>query len=91
MPDLPFRVRLDEILPVKQAARQLPAALGRIERGEVDQLVLTRRNAPRAVIVSVERFERLVRLEVLEQHRLSDAEVDRLVTDLADEHSEWRS
>jgi hypothetical protein len=56
-----FRVRLDEILPTKQAARTLPQELGRIERGEVEQLVLTTRNNPRAVIVSVSRFEELLR------------------------------
>jgi hypothetical protein len=56
-----FRVRLDEILPTKQAARTLPQELGRLERGEVEQLVLTTRNNPRAVIVSVNRFDELVR------------------------------
>jgi PHD/YefM family antitoxin component YafN of YafNO toxin-antitoxin module len=58
-----FRVRLDEIVPTKQAARALPQELGRLERGEVDQLVLTTRNTPRAVVLSVERFDRLVRSE----------------------------
>jgi PHD/YefM family antitoxin component YafN of YafNO toxin-antitoxin module len=58
-----FRVRLDEIVPTKQAARSLPKELGRLERGEVEQLVLTTRNTPRAVVLSVERFDRLVRSE----------------------------
>jgi hypothetical protein len=58
-----FRVRFDEILPTKQAARTLPQELGRLERGEVDQLVLTTRNTPRAVIVSVDRFDQLTRDE----------------------------
>jgi PHD/YefM family antitoxin component YafN of YafNO toxin-antitoxin module len=58
-----FRVRLDEIVPTKQAARALPKELGRLERGEVDQLVLTTRNTPRAVVLSVERFDHLVRSE----------------------------
>jgi PHD/YefM family antitoxin component YafN of YafNO toxin-antitoxin module len=58
-----FRVRLDEIVPTKQAARALPKELGRLERGEVDQLVLTTRNTPRAVLVTVERFDELTRNE----------------------------
>ncbi len=58
-----FRVRLDEILPTKQAARALPQELGRLERGEVEQLVLTTRNTPRAVLLSVERFDQLMRNE----------------------------
>jgi PHD/YefM family antitoxin component YafN of YafNO toxin-antitoxin module len=58
-----FRVRLDEIVPTKQAARALPKELGRLERGEVDQLVLTTRNTPRAVLLSVERFDQLIRSE----------------------------
>lgn len=58
-----FRVRLDEIVPTKQAARALPKELDRLERGEVDQLVLTTRNAPRAVIVSVDRFDQLIQQE----------------------------
>jgi hypothetical protein len=58
-----FRVRFDEILPTKQAARSLPKELSRLERGEVEQLVLTTRNTPRAVIVSVDRFDQLTRGE----------------------------
>ncbi len=58
-----FRVRLDEILPTKQAARALPQELGRLERGEVEQLVLTTRNTPRAVLLSVERFDQLMQIE----------------------------
>lgn len=58
-----FRVRLDEIVPSKQAARALPKELGRLERGEVDQLVLTTRNTPRAVLLTVERFDELIRSE----------------------------
>jgi hypothetical protein len=54
-----FRFRLDEILPTKQAARELPKHLRRLERGEVEQLVLTTRNQPRAVLITPERFDRL--------------------------------
>lgn len=58
-----FRVRMDELLPTKQAARALPQELSRLERGEVDQLVLTTRNTPRAVMLTPERFDELVRCE----------------------------
>jgi hypothetical protein len=61
--EMEFRVRLDEILPTKQAARALPQELGRLERGEVDQLVLTTRNTPRAVMLTPERFDQLLRGE----------------------------
>jgi hypothetical protein len=54
---------MDELLPTKQAARALPQELGRLERGEVDQLVLTTRNTPRAVLLTPERFDELVRSE----------------------------
>ena len=55
-----LRVRLDELLPVKTAARALPAAMARLERGEVEHLILTRRNEPRAVLLTVERYEQLL-------------------------------
>ncbi len=58
-----FRVRLDEILPTKTAARRLPQELTRLERNEVDQLVLTTRNTPRAVIISVGRYDELLLAE----------------------------
>ncbi len=55
-----LRVRLDEILPSRTAARELPQALDRLERGEAEQLVITRRNEPRAVLVTVERYQQLL-------------------------------
>jgi PHD/YefM family antitoxin component YafN of YafNO toxin-antitoxin module len=55
-----MKIRLDELLPVKEAARTLPSQLDRLESGEADQLVLTRRNQARAVLVTVERFEQLL-------------------------------
>ena len=66
-----FRVRLDEIVPTKQAARALPQQLDRLESGEVDQLVLTTRNNPRAVLVTVERFDELVRNQSGSEGRLA--------------------
>lgn len=66
-----FRVRLDEIVPAKQVARALPQQLDRLESGEVDQLVLTTRNNPRAVVVTVERFDELVRNQSPSEGRLA--------------------
>lgn len=55
-----LRVRLDELLPIKTAAQGLPAALRRLDAGEAQQLVITRRNAPCAVLITVERYEALL-------------------------------
>jgi hypothetical protein len=55
-----LRVRLDELLPTKIAARTLPQALARLESGDAEQLVLTTRNQPRAVLITVERYEQLL-------------------------------
>jgi hypothetical protein len=55
-----LRVRLDELLPTKTAARTLPQAIARLERGEAEHLVLTTRNQPRAVLITVERYEQLL-------------------------------
>jgi prevent-host-death family protein len=55
-----LRVGLDEILPSKTAARELPQALERLERGEAEQLVITRRSVPRAVLITLERYEQLL-------------------------------
>ncbi len=56
-----LRVAFDEILPIKEAARTLPRALDRLDRGHVEQLVITRRNTPRAVLIATERYEELLR------------------------------
>lgn len=45
-------VRLDQLVPVKQAAQTLPALLRRIEEGE-GPLILTRRGKPKAMIVAL--------------------------------------
>jgi prevent-host-death family protein len=55
-----LRVSLDEIVPIKQAVRALPRALDRLERSETAHLVITRRNQPRAVLISLERYELLL-------------------------------
>jgi antitoxin (DNA-binding transcriptional repressor) of toxin-antitoxin stability system len=55
-----LRVRLDELLPAKTAARELPRALRRLESGEAEQLVITNRNEPRAVLITLQRYEQLL-------------------------------
>lgn len=55
-----LRVSFDEILPSKTAARDLPGALDRLEQGAAEHLVITRRNEPRAVLITVERYEQLL-------------------------------
>jgi prevent-host-death family protein len=55
-----LRVRLDEIVPVKTAARELPQVLDRLSADDVEHLVITRRNEPRAVLLSVERYTALL-------------------------------
>ena len=58
-----MRVRLDEIIATKEAARTLPSALERLDSGDADQLVITRRNTPRAVLITVECYEQLLEAE----------------------------
>jgi prevent-host-death family protein len=60
---LKLRVGLDELLPTKTAARELPQVLDRLEEGSVDQMVITRRSVPRAVLISIERYEELLSAE----------------------------
>jgi PHD/YefM family antitoxin component YafN of YafNO toxin-antitoxin module len=57
---LNIRVKLDELLPTKAAARSLPQALNRLESGDAEHLVLTTRNVARAVLITVERYEQLL-------------------------------
>lgn len=56
-----LRVKLDEILASKDAARTLPSIIDRLERDEAEHVVITRRNRPRAVLVKLERYEELLR------------------------------
>jgi antitoxin (DNA-binding transcriptional repressor) of toxin-antitoxin stability system len=55
-----LRVRLDELLPAKTAARALPQALRRLETGDAEQLVITNRNEPRAALITLQRYEELL-------------------------------
>ena len=56
-----LRIALDELLPATSAARELPQALDRLERGEVEQFVITKRNEPRAALVSSRQVPRAPR------------------------------
>jgi prevent-host-death family protein len=55
-----LHVRLDELLPAKTAARELPQALRRLQTGDAQQLVITNRNEPRAVLITIQRYEELL-------------------------------
>lgn len=55
-----LRVGLDEILPSKEAARALPQVIDRLESGDAEHFVITRRNKPRAVLVTIERYQQLL-------------------------------
>jgi len=55
-----LRAALDELLPVKTAAQSLPRQLQRLQAGEVEHLILTRRNKPCGVLITVERYEELL-------------------------------
>jgi prevent-host-death family protein len=57
-----LRVSFDEILPSKTAARELPQAIVRLEQGQAEQLVITNRNVPRAVLITVDRYEQLLKI-----------------------------
>lgn len=56
-----LRVGLDELLPTKMAARQLPQAITRLRAGDAEQFVITRRSEPHAVLITIERYEQLLR------------------------------
>ena len=58
-----LRVTLDEILPIKEAARALPRVLDRLERDEAEHFVITRRSKPMAVLVGLDRYQALLRAE----------------------------
>jgi prevent-host-death family protein len=56
-----LRVYLDELLPIKEAARSLSQAVERLENRDAEQLIITRRSKPSAVILGVDRYEALLR------------------------------
>lgn len=58
-----IRVSLDEILPIKEAARTLPRAVDRLESAETSLFVITRRSRPTAVLIALDRFRELLQFE----------------------------
>jgi PHD/YefM family antitoxin component YafN of YafNO toxin-antitoxin module len=58
-----IRVSLDEILPIKEAARTLPRAVDRLVSAETSLFVITRRSRPTAVLITLDRFRQLLQLE----------------------------
>jgi len=56
-------VTLGEILPVKEASRTLPRAIDQLERKEAEHFLITRRSRPSAVLVTVDRYQSLLRAE----------------------------
>ena len=59
-------VRNDQLLPVREASRYLGQQIDRLERGEVDKLVIMNRTRMAAVMLSVEEYARLARLSSAE-------------------------
>ena len=58
-----LKVSFNEILPIKDAVRTLSRVVDQLFDGEAEHFVITRRNEPRAVVVQVDRYERLLALE----------------------------
>ena len=58
-----IRVGLDELLPIKEAARSLSSAVERLENRDAEHLIITRRSKPSAVILGVDRYEALLRAQ----------------------------
>ena len=58
-----------ELRTVRDAMRELNQMIERLERGEFEKYILTRRNQMRAVVVSLEHFAGLQR--ELEERRLA--------------------
>jgi prevent-host-death family protein len=56
-----LKVSLNELLPIKEASRSLASAVERLEREEAEQLVITKRSKPSAVIIALDRYEALLR------------------------------
>ena len=55
------RVTNAELATVRGAMRELHRLLDRLERGELDKVVLTQRNQMRAVLLTLERYTELER------------------------------
>lgn len=55
-----LRVGLDELIPSKTIQRELPRVLSRIEGGEVEHIIITKRGAARGVLISIDRYLELL-------------------------------
>ena len=53
------RVSNAELATVREAMRELPRLLARLEDGAIDKLVLTQRNQMRVVLITPERYAEL--------------------------------
>lgn len=56
-------VHADEFVSGRTASRELGQLVERLEQGELEKAVLVYRNRPRAVLLTVERYEALEALE----------------------------
>ena len=61
MPERTDSVRVSnaELASVRDAMRELNRMIDALEQGEVDKIVLTRRNRMRAVVITLERYSEL--------------------------------
>ncbi len=59
MSETHLRVSNDELATVREAMRELGHLLDRLDRREVDKIVLTQRNQMRGVLITPERYSEL--------------------------------
>jgi hypothetical protein len=59
MSETHLRVSNDELATVREAMRELGHLLDRLDRHEVDKIVLTQRNQMRGVLITPERYSEL--------------------------------
>jgi hypothetical protein len=59
MSETHLRVSNDELATVREAMRELGHLLDRLNRREVDKIVLTQRNQMRGVLITPERYSEL--------------------------------
>ena len=60
-PPRSVRVRNAELATVREAMRELHRLLDRLERGDLEKVVLTQRNQLRAVLLTLDRYTELER------------------------------
>jgi hypothetical protein len=62
-------VRNDQLLPVREASRYLGQQIDRLERGDVDKIVIMNRTRMAAILLSIEEYGRLTRRQDAEARR----------------------